>query len=58
VQVDNQEFTPKLDATPSASIKLPNIKNIRDISSAFPKIKPGKIFRTGCISKANETDVI
>ncbi len=42
----------------SVNIQLDNIKNMRDIaSSSVTSIKPGTIYRTGCVSKASENDI-
>ena len=41
------------------TITLENVKNIRDLQTACPRINimKSKVFRTGCISKASLTDV-
>lgn len=42
----------------SVNIQLDNIKNMRDIaSSSVTSIKPGIIYRTGCVSKASDNDI-
>lgn len=40
-------------------IPLENVKNLRDLQTASPRISivPSKVFRTGCVSKASESDV-
>ena len=48
--------SPYIDAS-SINYKLDNIKNMRDVSTAVSgRIKPAKIFRTGCVSKASDSD--
>jgi hypothetical protein len=44
---------------PSTNLILDEIKNMRDLSTAsqLVSISSSKIFRTGCVSKASETDV-
>ena len=40
-----------------SSRKLEGILNFRDLSTVCNKVKPNKIIRTGCISKASDSDV-
>lgn len=40
------------------NIKLEGVKNMRDLSTAREKlIKPGLVYRTGCVSKCSPSDV-
>lgn len=43
--------------TENGNICLENIKNMRDISSAFTLIQDGRLYRTDCVSNASSTDV-
>lgn len=53
--------TTSIPTTPahSVNIKFDNIVNMRDICTASTtvSVRPAKIFRTGCVSKASEADV-
>lgn len=62
----NPSISPHLESPASAStiknakevnIPLNCVKNMRDLATASTVLLPGKIFRTGCVSKANDTDV-
>jgi hypothetical protein len=44
-------------ATNNKNIPLEGVKNMRDLASATPIMKAGRIFRTGCVSKASDSDV-
>lgn len=44
----------------NVNVKLDNVKNMRDISTVRTSssyIKPNKVIRTGCVSRASENDV-
>lgn len=43
---------------PKVNIPLENVLNVRDIATAFPTLKTGKVFRAGCVSNASEADVM
>jgi capsular polysaccharide biosynthesis protein len=49
VAMNNEVYSPNLD--------LQDVKNMRDLSTAYSKIKSNHIFRTGCVSKASKDDV-
>jgi hypothetical protein len=40
------------------NVKLDGILNLRDLSTVSNKVKPNKLIRTGCISKASDKDVL
>ena len=47
-------------ASVNVNVKLDNVKNMRDISTVRTSssyIKPNKVIRTGCVSRASENDV-
>lgn len=48
-----------IDRSSIINIKLDNIKNMRDIATSIDsnRITPLQVFRTGCISKASDSDV-
>jgi hypothetical protein len=65
---DNQAISStqqQLSSSPLSStsininIKLDNVKNMRDISTVriSSYIKPNKVIRTGCVSRASDNDV-
>eukprot|EP01041_Mallomonas_annulata_P011463 gene11463-23974_t len=49
--------TKEMSAIDRVNIPLENVLNVRDIASAFPTLKPGRVYRSGCVSNASETDV-
>ena len=59
--LDNEAIASQQSSYSSSSsinVKLDNVKNMRDISTAKSSyIKPNKIIRTGCVSKASDEDV-
>ena len=60
-----QQLSSSSPASVNVNVKLDNVKNMRDIgtvrtsssSSSSSYIKPNKIIRTGCVSRASENDV-
>lgn len=46
-----------LYSTSSVNIDLDNVKNMRDMTTAYEKMLGSKIIRTGCVSKASDTDI-
>mmetsp|Transcript_28457 Transcript_28457/g.47825 ORF Transcript_28457/g.47825 Transcript_28457/m.47825 type:complete len:338 (-) Transcript_28457:126-1139(-) len=45
------------DDASNVNVKLDNVKNMRDLSTAAPGIAPAKIIRTGCVSRATSDDI-
>ena len=52
-----QKIAFSLSSTSSVNIELENVKNMRDMTTAYEKMLSSKIIRTGCVSKASESDV-
>lgn len=51
--------SPLSSASVNVNVKLDNVKNMRDISTVRTSsyIKPNKVIRTGCVSRASDNDV-
>mmetsp|Transcript_13358 Transcript_13358/g.22256 ORF Transcript_13358/g.22256 Transcript_13358/m.22256 type:complete len:294 (-) Transcript_13358:1933-2814(-) len=45
------------DDASNVNVKLDNVKNMRDLSTAAPGIAPARIIRTGCVSRATSDDI-
>ncbi len=55
-----QQLSSSSPASVNVNVKLDNVKNMRDISTVRTSssyIKPNKVIRTGCVSRASENDV-
>jgi hypothetical protein len=55
--LNNDSPTLSEDSLLSPNLPLHNIKNMRDLASAYERIVPNLVFRTGCVSKASPEDV-
>ena len=42
----------------AGNVKLDGILNLRDLATVNSKVKPRKLIRTGCISRASDSDVL